>query len=409
MKKYNNLKNVFSIVLVIAVVFVAGFYVGFNKNLKTEQVVASLGKETGEITEAELESFWKVWDIINEKYPGAEKLSNQEKIFGAISGLVESLGDPYSVFMDQEETKSFKEEISGSFSGVGMEVGIKNNVLTVIAPLKDTPAYRAGIIAGDKILKIGEKDTTDMTIEEAIKLIRGKKGTEVTLFILHNQETKGIEIKITRDTIQIPTIDTEIRADGIFVIKLYSFSANSTKLFQNAIKAFVVSGKEKLLLDLRGNPGGYLDASVDMASWFLPKGKVVVIEDYGDEKKEKFYRSAGYNIFGDNLKMVILIDGGSASASEILAGALQDYDRAILVGEKTFGKGSVQEVVKITPDTILKLTVAKWLTPEGTSISETGLTADYSIEITKEDVTEKRDPQMDKAAEVLNNWYILNQ
>jgi carboxyl-terminal processing protease len=284
-----------------------------------------------------------------------------------------------------------------------MEVGMKDKILTVIAPLKDTPAYKAGIKSGDKILKIDKTTTTNLSIDAAIKLIRGPKGTTVTLTILRDGMNQPQEIKIVRDTINIPTLDTEMRKDGIFVIKLYSFDANSANLFRDAMKKFVDSGTDKLLLDLRGNPGGYLDAAVDMASWFLPGNKVVVTEDYGGNKSPDVYRSKGYDIFTNKLKFVILMDGGSASASEILAGAMQDNGRAKLVGTQSFGKGSVQEVVNITKDTILKITVAKWLTPNGTSISEKGLTPDYPVEITQKDFDAKKDPQMDKAVQLLLN------
>ena len=170
------------------------------------------------------------------------------------------------------------------------------------------------------------------------------------------------------------------------------------------MKKFYDSGSDRLLLDLRGNPGGYLDAAVDMASWFLPAGKTVVIEDYGNNAKQNKYRSEGYNIFTDKLKFVILIDSGSASSSEILSGAMQDYGKAKLVGAQSYGKGSVQEVVNITPDTILKITVAKWLTPKGNSISEKGLTPDFPVELTQKNADANQDPQLDKAVELLNNW-----
>jgi carboxyl-terminal processing protease len=312
-----------------------------------------------------------------------------------------SLGDPYSVFFLPDEAKSFEEQIAGNFSGVGMEVGIKNKILTVIAPIKDTPAYRAGIKAGDLILKIDDKITSDLGVDEAIKLIRGEKGTTVTITILHEGESDPKEIKIVRDVINIPTLDTETRPDGIFVIHLYSFTANSADLFRGAMKEFVESNSDKLILDLRGNPGGYLDAAVDISSWFLDGGKTVVTEDYGSNRKPTVYRSKGYNIFNDKLKFAILIDGGSASASEIVAGAMQDNKKAVLVGSQSFGKGSVQETVKVTPDTLLKITVAKWLTPNGNTIAEVGLTPDYKVEYTKKDKESKKDPQMDKAVEIL--------
>lgn len=391
-----------AVILPVLLVFILGVYVGDSKRPEVDKVLGISNKEISVATKADFAPFWKVWNTMSEKYPSASKITDQERVYGAISGLVGSLNDPYSVFFAPEEAKAFQEEIAGNFDGIGMEVGMKDKVLTVIAPLKDTPAFRANIKSGDKILKIDKTPTTGMSIEKAIKLIRGPKGSAVTLTIFREGNKEPIEIKIVRDTINIPTLDTEIRKDGIFVIKLYSFSANSANLFRDAMKKFVDSGKEKLLLDLRGNPGGYLDAATDMASWFLKGGKTVVTEDYGGNKDPEIYRSKGYDIFNDKLKFVILINGGSASASEILAGAMQDNGRAKLVGSQSFGKGSVQEVVGVTADTILKITVAKWLTPNGTSISEKGLTPDYPVEFTQKDYDAKKDPQLDKAVELLN-------
>jgi len=395
------LKERWSAVIILSVLgaFFWGVHVGAN-NVPAIDKVSLVNKETQVETEADFAPFWKVWNIINEKYPKADKI-DQEKIYGAIAGLVDSLDDPYSVFFTPDEAKLFEEEIAGNFTGVGMEVSIKDKILTVIAPLKDTPAYKADIRPGDKILKIDKTITAGLSIEKAIKLIRGEKGTTVTLTIAREGEKEPLEIKIVRDTIDIPTIDTEKRPDGIFVIKLYSFSANSASLFRNAIKSFVDSRSDKLLLDLRGNPGGYLNAAVDMASWFLPKGKIVVTEDYGNNREPEVFRSKGYAIFNDKLKFLILIDGGSASASEILAGAMQDYGRAKLVGSPSFGKGSVQEAIKVTSDTLLKITVAKWLTPNENSISEKGLTPDYPVEVTKKDLENKKDAQLEKAVELL--------
>ena len=400
MENFSKIKHIFIIVLLIAVFFTGGIYIGYNNRPEIDKVLLK-NKEVVVATEADFAPFWQVWNAINEKYPGADKTTDQERIYGAISGLIGSLNDPYSVFFNPEEAKSFQEEISGNFSGIGMEVGIKDRVLTVIAPLKDTPAYKANIKSGDKVLKIDDKMTSDLTVDEAVKLIRGPKGTTVTLTIFREGESEPIEIKIVRDTINIPTLDTELRKDGVFVVKLYSFSANSSKLFRDAMKEFVLSKSDKLLIDLRGNPGGYLDASVDMASWFLPEGKVVVTEDYGTSQKPNVFRSRGYNIFSDKLKLMVLIDGGSASASEILAGALRDHGRAELVGTKSYGKGSVQEVVDIAGDTMLKITVAKWLTPNGATIAEVGLAPDYTVDMTKEDVDNERDPQTEKAVELL--------
>lgn len=397
-KVHNNI----NVIVVAVAFFIMGAYAGYRYQPAINMVNGISGKETAVETKADFAPFWKVWNTINEKYPDAKGTSDQERVYGAISGLIGSLNDPYSVFFRPEEAKMFEDEISGTFSGIGVEVGIKNKILTVIAPIKDTPGYKAGLKSGDKILKIDKTITSDLTIDKAIKLIRGEKGSTVVLTIFREGEKDAREIKIVRDTINIPTLDTEIRPDGIFVIKLYSFTANSADLFREALRKFTETKGDKLILDLRGNPGGYLDAAVDISSWFLPNGKVVVTEDYGNNEKPTIYRSHGYNIFSDKLKFVILIDGGSASASEIVSGAMHDQGKAKLVGAQSYGKGSVQEVVKVTPDTILKVTVAKWLTPNGTSISKKGLTPDYVVEYKK--TGEKSDSQVDKAVEVINNW-----
>ncbi|MEK7539543.1 MAG: S41 family peptidase [Patescibacteria group bacterium] len=401
MQNFSKTRHILTVAFLVALFFILGVSIGNHNRPEIDKVIGLSNKETQVATKADFSSFWKVWNMINEKYPTTNKISDQNKVYGAISGLVSSLNDPYSVFFTPDDAKTFEDEIAGNFTGIGMEVGIKDNILTVIAPLKDTPAYRANIKPGDKILKIDKTITSDLSIEKAIKLIRGEKGTAVTLTIFRKGNKDPIEVKILRDIINIPTLDTEFRPDGIFVIKLYSFSASSASFFRDAIKKFAESGTDKLLLDLRGNPGGYLDAAVDISSWFLPSGKVVVTEDYGHNKKSKILRSKGYNMFIDKLKFVILIDNGSASASEIVAGAMQDQGRAKLVGSQSFGKGSVQEAEKITPDTLLKITVARWLTPNGTSISEKGLTPDYVVEFTPKDISEKKDPQLDKAVELL--------
>jgi len=397
-------KYIFLATFFIVGFFFFGIYVGQGKVPEIEKVFALSNKDPQVSTTADFAPFWKVWNTINEKYPNAKNVSDQDRVYGAIKGLTNSLNDPYSTFFSPDETKMFESDISGEFTGVGMEVGIKDKILTVIAPLKGTPAYNAGIKSGDKILKIDKTVTSDLNIEQAIKLIRGEKGTEVVLTIYRDGAKKPLEIKVIRDVINTPTIEAELNKDGIFVVSLYSFSANSASLFRDAMKKFVDSGSDKLLLDLRGNPGGYLEAAIDMASWFLPSGKTVIIEDYGNNIKQKIYRSHGYDVFNDKLKFVILMDSGSASASEILAGAMQDHKIAKLVGTKSYGKGSVQEVIDVTPDTIFKITVAKWLTPLGRSISEKGLDPDYKIEITEKDVETKNDPQMAKAIELLKNW-----
>ena len=390
-----------------AIIAVGSFNLGFNsgeKNLSTAVVdIENLNKNRP--ANVDFAPFWKAWNLINEKYVPAsttsETVGDQEKVWGAIKGLTSSLGDPYTVFFPPVESELFESDIRGNFEGVGMEVVAKDGAITVIAPLKDSPAAKAGIMAGDRIIKIDSQETGNLSTEDAVGIIRGPKGTRVTLTIFRNGEREPFDIKVTRDVIGIPTIDTKELLGGIFVIELYSFSAQSPNLFRAALRAFILSDNDKLILDLRGNPGGYLEAAIDMASWFLPSSRVVVREDFGQSRGEKVYRSKGYDIFSEDLKFVILIDKGSASASEILAGALAEHGRAILVGDRTFGKGSVQELVNITSETSLKVTIARWLTPNGLSISQDGIEPKFIVKYSPTDREAGRDPQLEKAIEIL--------
>lgn len=413
-------KGLLSIVLfgllVALVAFSAGLYAGRQGGVLAAAPYM-LGGGTVAPEGVDLTPVWKAWDILNTKFvpsTASTTVSDQDKVWGMVAGLAASYGDPYTLFFPPEENKKFEQEISGNFEGVGMEIDIKDNVLTVIAPLKDSPADKAGVQAGDQILAIDGSPTDGLSVESAVLKIRGPKGTAVSLSMLRRGKT--VEISVIRDVIQIPTINTKsvdsagvevasgtgLRSDGIFVIQLYNFSANSTFDFRQALRSFIQSGSNKLVLDLRGNPGGYLEAAVDMASWFLPVGKVVVREDFGDKQDPDLYRSRGYDVFGKDLKMVILINKGSASASEILAGALHEHGIATLVGEQSFGKGSVQELIPITGSTSLKVTIARWLTPDGTSISPGGITPDVIVPMTQEDLAAGKDPQFEKAVEILN-------
>lgn len=366
-----------SAVILAVGLFVAGVCIGWAHRPYVSRVMGVDGVEAPASIPTDFEPFWKVWNMIDEKYPGADEITAQERVYGAIKGLVASTGDPYSTYFPPEETMDFEKLIRGdnSFEGIGMEVGIKDNVLTVVAPLKATPAEAAGIKAGDKILKIDDTVTTDMSVDKAVDLIRGPAGTVVRLTIYHEGSTGAKELSVTRGRISIPTLDATLRADGVYVIALYSFDATSANLMTEALEDFAASGASKLVIDLRGNPGGFLDSAVNIASYFLPQGTTVVTEDFGKNGSPRVYRSKGFTMLDmEKVKIAILVDKGSASASEILAGALSEHGVAALIGQTTYGKGSVQEVLEVTNDTALKITVAKWLTPHGISISEKGLT-----------------------------------
>ncbi len=361
----------------------------------------SQATNTDIVSKEQFAPFWKAWTILDQKFVTASSTTAENKLYGAIQGLASSYGDPYTVFFPPAEAKMFYEDISGGFEGVGMEIGIKDKQLQVVSPIKGSPAELAGVKAGEYIISINGTSTADMSVDQAVKLIRGKKGSPVKIIFFTQGSSKPVERTLVRDVINIPTLDSSTRPGGISVIRLYSFTGQSADLFRNALREFVTSGNHKLILDLRGNPGGYLDAAWDMASWFLPAGKVVVTEDFGKNGAPNIYRSKGYNVFNGNLRMFILVDNGSASAAEILAGALQEQGIAKLVGIKTFGKGSVQELVPLTSDTYLKITIARWLTPNGHNLSHDGLEPDYKVQPTDKDIQAKKDVMMEKAVQLL--------
>ena len=360
----------------------------------------------------DLAEFWKVWDLLDEKFANASttgSLSDEVRLQGAIDGLVDSYDDPYTVYFPPAEASAFNEDVSGNFSGVGMEVGLRENIVTVIAPLADTPAEKAGIIAGDVIVKIDNKSTEGMRIDEAVKLIRGERGTVVDLQVFREGELEFLDIPITRDKIDIPTVKTEI-IDTTFVIALYSFNAVSQGQVAQALKEYLASDADTLVLDVRGNPGGYLQSAVNISSYFLPAGKVVVSEEFSDSSQNDVFRSRGRQIQAFNpSNLVVLVDGGSASAAEILAGALKDHEVATIIGAKTFGKGSVQELVNLNDGSSLKVTVARWLTPNGVSISENGLTPDIVIARTPQQRMAEEDPQLTAAVKFLAGEEVVSE
>jgi carboxyl-terminal processing protease len=394
--------------------FFSGLHVGTLQALsgqETQQagLFSLFAGSAGQPTDVELAEFWKVWELLDEKFAAATStfsLTAEQKVQGAISGLVDTYGDPYTTYMPPTEAASFDEDISGNFSGVGMEVGMRDDVITVIAPLANTPAEKAGIMAGDVIVKIDDTTTEGMGVDEAVRKIRGEEGTPVRFSLYRQGELEIKEITVIRAKIEIPTVATK-KIDDVFVISLYSFNALAEMKMQEALREYTQSGADKLVLDLRGNPGGYLQGAVAIASYFLPAGKVVLRESYGDDRPEDVYRSQGRTLkqFAPQ-EMVVLIDGGSASASEILAGALSQHGYGVLIGTDSFGKGSVQELVNLPSGASLKVTIARWLTPNGTSISNGGLKPEIYVERTPEDRLAGKDPQLDTALQYLHGTYV---
>jgi carboxyl-terminal processing protease len=344
--------------------------------------------------------FWKVWDLLKNKYVDSDKIDANTLVYGAIKGMLQSTGDPYSNFFDPQENKKFNEDITGSFEGIGAELGIKNGILTIIAPLEGTPAEKSGLRAGDKIVKIDGKITSDMGIEDAVDLIRGQKGTEVLLTIFRNGDQDTKDIKVQRNVINVKSVTLENKENNISDIKIARFGEDTSKDFTAILQKTINQKTKGLIIDLRNNPGGYLDSSVKIASKMLPKGKIVVIEEDGKKNQKKMYTEGGDIASG--IPTVVLINEGSASASEILAGALKENrDNITLVGKKSFGKGSVQELITLTQGTAAKITVARWLTPKGNQINEQGISPDVEINMTNEDYQNDTDPQLAEALRIL--------
>lgn len=399
---------VFLIISLTAAVFVYSIgYENGSQNPKTLTIEGVSKIEDGKSTSADFSNFWKSWSILKDKYVESENLKEQDMIYGAISGLLSSTKDPYTVFMPPKNAQSFNEEISGAFGGIGAEIGVKNEQLTIVAPLKGTPAEKAGLLAGDAILKINNEDSFGLTTEDAVLKIRGEIGTEVTLLIFRSGWQEPKEFKITRDNIIVPTLDWKmLDADGkenkngkILYIELHNFYEKAPLEFYEAILGSILNDPQGIILDLRNNPGGYLEAAVNISGWFVDRNAPVVIEKFKNGATETI-TSKG-NPFLKDVPTILLINQGSASASEILAGALKDNNGIKLVGEKTFGKGSVQDLTVLPDGSQLKITIAHWLTPKGTLIDKNGLEPDYKVELTEENTIEGKDPQLGKAVELL--------
>lgn len=347
--------------------------------------------------------FWDSYNKLQENFIDPSKITDQKITYGAIAGMTQSLGDPYTDFFNPDQAKMFQQDLSGSFDGIGVEIGIKKDLLTIIAPLKGTPGQQAGLKSGDIIVKINNKDATNMATDEAVSLIRGRKGTAVTLTILRDGWNSTKDITIIRDTIKVPSIEWSLIDNGnVAYIQIYQFDDTLPSDLELIAPKILQSSAKKIILDLRDDPGGYLTAAQDVAGWFLQGDEIVTIEDFGKGKDQQLYKTNG-NANLASYPIVVLINQGSASASEILAGALRDNRNVKLIGTKSFGKGSVQEVIDLRGGSFLKITIAHWLTPKGNSISEVGLTPDVKVDITDQDAQQKKDPQLDKALEIIRN------
>lgn len=349
-----------------------------------------------QFSDVDLGLFWDVWKRVNENYVDAEVLNIDDRVYGAIKGMVASIGDPYTVFMTPDETQEFDQTLSGTLQGIGAELSVKDGNLVVISPLKNSPAEKAGLLPGDIVYKIEGKLTNEMTLFEAVIKIRGQKGTSVTLTVIRKGVSSPFDVIIVRDNIHIESVSWEDEGKGIFYISINQFSDSTKTEFNKVVSDILLKEPKALILDLRFNGGGYLDIAVDILSEFLASDEEAVMIKRRDGERKEVVKVSGASRLKD-IPVVVLANNGSASASEIVAGAIQDHKRGIVIGEKTFGKGSVQEVEKLKDGSSLRITIAKWLTPLGRSIDGVGIEPDIKVALTPEDVKKEKDPQLDEA------------
>lgn len=408
---FREVRNIILITILVSFTATASYLFGrqgFEADLRTFPRV-TVSRQTPPARDLDFSLFWKVWDTLDAKYYDKSKLNRSKMVYGAIKGMVEAVGDPYTAFLPPEENQITQADLLGSFEGVGIEIGFKGTQLVVISPLPDTPAENAGIKAGDYIIGIKDErkgidmGTVGISLPDAVEAIRGPKGTEVTLLLLRNGSDTPLEIKVTRDAIDVPSVTVDFLdtpKGKVAHLKLMKFGGETTAEWGKAVSEISRNKDvQGVILDLRGNPGGYLDGAVYIAGEFLKDGVVVVEDDGRGGKKEigvEDVERTGSLL--NSTPLVVLVNKGSASASEILAGALKDHNRAKIVGTTTFGKGTIQVPQQINGGSGLHITIAKWLTPNGFWVNDKGLTPDYVIE---NDDTAEGDEQLAKAIEVL--------
>lgn len=394
-------------IIVLLLVFNISYRLGYERS-----VAESAGND---FTKKDFGMFLNVWSIVKNNYVDPKKVDSEKAIFEASRGLIRSLNDPYSDILSAKQAKIFDEDLSGSFGGVGFEIGIRNGVLTVIAPLEGTPAERAGFKPGDKILKINDESTENISIEEAVSKIRGKPGTKVILTIFRENWVDAKDFEITREIINVPVIKSKLLESNIGYIKIISFNEKTYQEFSKSFYDLKNKGAKRFILDLRNNPGGLLSQAIILSELFLERGKVILKERKRLVPDHPIVSDGPGNLSRE--KLVVLINKGSASAAEIFAAALRDNLNVKLIGEKSFGKGTVQQLFNLKTsfskkatktdsieNSVLKLTIAYWLTPKGIKLEENGLIPDIEVKDTllSDDAT-TTDAILDKAIQVIKN------
>ena len=378
--------------LTLVIVAIVSFVAGARSDALFANVASVFGVRTSNKT-IDLSSVQKTYQELIANYDG--KLDTQKLIYGANRGLVEAAGDPHTAYMDPDETKEFDKSLSGQIGGgIGAEIGLRNNKPTIIKPLENSPAQKAGIKAGEVIVKVNDEASSDWSVEKVVSKIRGEVGTSVKLTLLSGSQTR--EVSVVRQNIVSPAVESEIDGE-IGILKVNRFGDDTVSLARKYASEFVEKGVKKVILDLRNNPGGTVGAAQGLLGIWLDN-QIAMTERRGSEIV-KTLRTTGTPILG-NIKTVVLINGNSASASEITAGALREYGKATLVGQKSYGKGSVQIVLGLPGGSQMKVTEARWYTPKGKNIDKTGIEPDVKVDLSSDDVNNNVDPQMDKAKSI---------
>jgi carboxyl-terminal processing protease len=342
--------------------------------------------------------FWQAWDLIHERFVD-QPVDDVALMRGSIRGMLEALGDEHTSYMDPDQYQQANTELSGEYEGIGAWVDTGGEYLTIVAPMPESPAEKAGVKAGDVVVAVDGEDMTGIDPSLVVKRILGPKGTSVRLTLRREGTSDPIEVSVVRESILVPSIESKMLEDDLAYVRLLTFGDDTTRDLRAALKTLIAEDPRGLILDLRGNGGGYLNTAVEVTSEFLAEG-VVLTERFGDGKEEVYQARSGG--LATEIPMVVLVDAGTASASEIVAGALQDHGRAILVGETTYGKGSVQDWVTLDGDGgAVRVTVARWYTPNDRQINEEGLKPDIEVTVSEEDIVAGDDPQLDRAVEAL--------
>lgn len=362
----------------------------------------NLGSDTkNDDAKADLSLFWTVWAELEGNYYNEAALNSETMVYGAVKGMVDSLDDPYTVFMTPDENKEFMASLEGTLEGIGAELTVEDKTLVIVSPLRDSPAERAGLLPGDIIFKIDGEIAADMTLFDAIMTIRGEKGSTVVLTILRDTLEDPFDVSIVRDSIDLESVTVEELDGGITYLSVNQFNDKTMEELSNAISDMLLHEPNGAIVDLRYNGGGYLDIAVDMLSYFLPSHTEAVKIVTRGKDDEIMYTNGNPKLL--NVPLVVLVNEGSASASEIVAGAIQDHERGIVMGTTTFGKGTVQEVETFSDGSSIRITIAKWLTPNGQDVNKLGLEPNIVVEITEEDIEKEYDSQKESAIQYLKN------